>query len=76
MINTVRRDIGVHDIWIALDETTNYNGQYVANIVVGKLSVEAAGTPHLLASKILEKTNNVTTEAPFINELLGNSVNY
>ena len=40
MINRVKTDIGV--IWIAIDETTNSNGQYVANIVVGKLSVEAA----------------------------------
>ena len=75
MINRVRTDIGVQDIWMALDETTNSNGQYVADIIVGKLSVEAAATPHLLASKILEKCNNVKV-ARFINEPLGNSINY
>ena len=78
-INRVRTewtDVGVYDIWIAVHETTNSNGQYVANVVVGKLSVEStAGTPHLLASKILEKTNNATV-ARSINQSLGNSIDY
>ena len=58
VINRVVTDIGVHDIWIAVDETTNSNGQYIANIVGKKLSAEVAGT--LLASKTLKKTKNVT----------------
>ena len=41
---------------------------------MGKLSLEAAGTSHLLASKMLEKNNNVTV-ARFINKSLGNYEN-
>jgi hypothetical protein len=52
-----------------VDETTDVLGRYVANIIVGKMSSEKPAIPHLLACKVLEKTNSCTI-ARFVNETL------
>lgn len=66
-LQKIRADIGDEYIWFVVDETTDAVGRYVANILVGKLTVTEYGAPHLLASKVLERTNN-STIARFVND--------
>ncbi|KAB0805292.1 hypothetical protein PPYR_02262 [Photinus pyralis] len=68
-INIIQADIGQHDIWICVDETTDRMGRFIANLIVGKLSEDSAATPYLLSSKVLERTNHCTV-ARFVNESL------
>lgn len=65
-IQAIRSDIGDNFVWISVDETTDSMGRQVANLIVGKLCDENTTKPHLLACKILEKTNNATI-ARFVN---------
>ena len=67
-IQNIREDIGNNYIWIAIDETTDDCGRYIANLIVGKLC-EEPGKPHLLTSKLLERTNH-STVARFVNDSL------
>lgn len=68
-IEDIRHDIGNSNVWICVDETTDVAGRYIANLIVGKLSNDGPGVPHLLTCRVLEKTNNVTV-ARFVNESL------
>ncbi|KAF0709396.1 DUF659 domain-containing protein, partial [Aphis craccivora] len=43
--------------------------KYIANFIVGKLNVDSPSKSYLLASKVLEKTNN-NTIAKFVNDCL------
>jgi len=44
-------------------------GKYVANFIVGKLNIDSPSKLYLLASKVLEKTNNKTIPK-FVNDCL------
>ncbi|KAK4884465.1 hypothetical protein RN001_000736 [Aquatica leii] len=68
-INNIQRSIGEHDVCVIVDETTDFTGRYVANLIVSKLSCHEAGSPYLLASKSLERTNHLTVSR-FVNESL------
>lgn len=68
-MDSIRRDIGGNYVWISVDETTDSCGRYIANFIVGKLCVDEPGRPHLLACKVLEKTNH-STVARFVNDSL------
>ncbi|PNF43683.1 hypothetical protein B7P43_G15151 [Cryptotermes secundus] len=52
---------------IIKDETTDLCDRYIANFVVRKLHPDEPGKPHLLACKVLEKTNH-STIARFVND--------
>jgi len=43
-----------------VDETTDVEGQYVVNIVIGTLEAENSGKIFLLHSDVLEKINHST----------------
>ncbi|PSN38272.1 hypothetical protein C0J52_16895 [Blattella germanica] len=47
-LSSIRSDIQNSYIWIAVDETTDTMGRYIANLVVGKLDLETPFTPHLI----------------------------
>ena len=51
-------------------ESTDRNGLQVCNLLIGSLKEHCASPSYLIASKLLEKTNNETVMA-FINETLG-----
>ena len=68
-LESIRSDIGGNCVWISVDETTDLCGRYIANFVVGKLHPDEPGNPHLLACKVLEKTNH-STIARFVNDSL------
>lgn len=68
-IIAIREIIGNSDIWIAVDETTDTNGRYIANLLVGVLKHDTPSQPYLLACKELPKTNH-STVSRFINDSL------
>lgn len=65
-IEAIKSDIGDNYIWISVDETTDVMGRQIANLIVGKLCEEEPTKPHLIASKLLERTNHMTI-AQFVN---------
>lgn len=66
-IRRIRDEVGVSHIWLAVDETTDTLGRYVANLVVGKLDPDSPSRSFLISSKVLEKTNH-STVARFVND--------
>lgn len=63
----MREKVGDSYIFLIVDETTNINGNYIANLLTGVLSSENSCNLLLIASKKLEKTNHSTT-ARFVND--------
>jgi hypothetical protein len=56
-------------VWASVDETTDSCGRFIANLIVGKLDSRKFFPPHLVAVKVLEKTNH-STVARFVNDSL------
>jgi len=54
----IRQYIQNKNIWISIDETTDVEGRYVANVIVGTLEVDTPGKVFLLNSDVLEKANH------------------
>ncbi|KAF0701519.1 DUF659 domain-containing protein [Aphis craccivora] len=66
-IENIREKVGDSYIFLIVDETTDINGNYIANLLIGALSSENSCNPFLIASKKLEKTNH-STIARFVND--------
>jgi len=64
-IRNIRHYVGVKNIWVSVDETTDVEGRYVVNIVIGTLEAENSGKIFLLYSDVLEKTNHSTIAKAF-----------
>lgn len=47
-------------LWVSIDETTDVEGRYIANVIIGTLEVENPGKIFLLHSEQLEKANHTT----------------
>lgn len=47
-------------IWVSIDETTDFLGRFVANVIIGTLETDKPGQIFLLNSEVLSKTNNST----------------
>lgn len=45
---------------MSIDETTDSEGRYVANVIIGTLNIDAPGKTYLLTTEVLEKANNST----------------
>jgi hypothetical protein len=65
-IFNIREEIGDSYIWVAVDETTDVLGCFVAKLIVGKLHPEAPCRLFQIFSKVLEQTNH-STVARFVN---------
>jgi len=52
-------------IWVSIDETTDSNGRYVTNVIIGTLEIDCPGKIMLLTSEVLEKVNQ-TSKLNFI----------
>jgi hypothetical protein len=48
-INRIRNSVGKNKIWVSIDETSDVDGRFVANVVVGTLKHEQPGEIFLLA---------------------------
>lgn len=64
-MNKIRSNIAGHKIWVAVDETTDVQGRYIANVIIGTLEVDKPGQVYLLNSEVLEKTNYSTVTKVF-----------
>jgi len=71
VLTEVRADISNNLVWISADETTYSCQRYIANLIIGKLTIEPS-SPHLVACKVLEKANH-STVARFIKSLYPDS---
>lgn len=59
-IQMIRSYVENKKLWVSIDETTDANGRYVANVIIGTLEVGNIGKMFLLNSEVLEKTNHST----------------
>jgi hypothetical protein len=65
IMNKIRSNIIGHKIWVSVDETTDVQGRYIANVIIGTLEVNKPGQVYLLNSEMLEKTNYSTITKVF-----------
>jgi len=68
-INKIRNIVGKNKIWVSTDETSDVDGRFVANIVVGTLKHEEPGEIFLLACEVLERVNNSSIAVVFDNAM-------
>jgi len=61
----IRDYVGNKKIWVSMDETTDVEGRYVVNVIIGTLELENAGKIFLLHTDVLEKANNSTIAKMF-----------
>lgn len=66
VLNEIRTELSDSLVWISADETTDSCGPYIANLIIGKLSLEPS-TPYLVSCRVLEKVNH-STIARFVND--------
>jgi len=67
-ISKIQNIIGDGPIWVGVDETTDADGRYIANVIVGKLSTEPS-KPFLLCCEELDKCNHKTICQLFYNAM-------
>lgn len=59
-ISSIQKYVENKKIWVSIDETSNVEGCYVANVIVGTLEVTEPGKTFLVNCEVLEKANNST----------------
>lgn len=64
-IEKIRQRVFDRKIWVSLDETTDAEGRYIANVIIGTLEEDTAGAIFLLNTEALEKTNHSTVSKLF-----------
>ncbi|KAE9523668.1 hypothetical protein AGLY_015886 [Aphis glycines] len=64
-MNDIRNQILNKKIWVSIDETTDTEGRYVANVIIGTLLTDGPGKIFLIASEVLEKANHTTISKLF-----------
>uniref|UniRef100_A0A2S2Q5L2 CGG triplet repeat-binding protein 1 n=1 Tax=Sipha flava TaxID=143950 RepID=A0A2S2Q5L2_9HEMI len=65
MMEKIRQRVFDRKIWVSLDETTDAEGRYIANVIIGSLEEDTAGPIFLLNTEALEKTNHSTVSKLF-----------
>lgn len=66
---TIRVIIGCSSIWVSVNETTDVDGRFIANALIGKLNSEPS-KPFLRSCKELDKCNHQTI-AKLFNDAMG-----
>jgi hypothetical protein len=64
-LKKIRNDITGKKIFVTIDEITDYEGRYVANVIIGILYKNTPGKLYLLNSEELDKTNYFTISKVF-----------
>jgi len=59
-MNKIRSNIAGYKIWVSMNETTDVQGRYIANVIIGTLEVDKPGQVYHLNSEVLDKTNHST----------------
>ena len=61
----IKSEISNKNLWLSIDETSDIEGRFIANIIVGILEVDQPGKIFLINSEELEKTNYSTISKLF-----------
>jgi hypothetical protein len=69
-MSEIRQNITGNKIWVSIDETTDVEGRYIANVVVGTLLSDGPGKIFLLTTEVHEKANYSTITKLFDNAML------
>lgn len=56
-MDCIRRSITGKKMWVSIGETTDVEGRFIANVIVGTLLAYGSGAIFLLTSEVLEKAN-------------------
>jgi len=64
-IKKIRNDVVGKKIFVSIDETTDCEGRYVANVIIGILDKNTPGKLYLLNSEELDKANYFTISKVF-----------
>jgi hypothetical protein len=67
--NKIRNSVGKNKIWVSMDDTSDVDGRFVANVVVGAVKHEQPGEIFLLACEMLERVNNSPIAVVFDNAM-------
>lgn len=59
-LNKIKQSVQGNKIWVSIDESTDVEGRYIGNVIVGVLSPDSAGQKFLLTSENLQKVNHST----------------
>jgi hypothetical protein len=59
-LTKIQAEVFNRKIWVSIDETTDVDGRYVVNVIVGVLESEMPGEVMLVNCEHLEKTNSTT----------------
>jgi len=65
---SIRNSISDGPIWVSIDETTDVDGRFIANIIIGKLN-DSKSQPFLLSCQQLDKCNHQTIARFFNNSM-------
>jgi hypothetical protein len=68
-INKIRNRVENNKIWVSIDETSDVDGTFVTNVVVGTLKHEQPAEIFLLACEVLERVNNSSIAVVFNNAM-------
>jgi len=49
IVNKIRNSVGKNKIWVSIDETSDVDGRFLTNVVVGTFKHEQPGEIFLLA---------------------------
>lgn len=69
-MENIRSKLSSKRIWVSIDETTDVEGRYIANVIVGSLETDRQGVVFLLHTEELEKTN-FSTISQLFNKSMG-----
>lgn len=59
-LEKIRNHVSNNKIWVSIDETTDVEGRFVANVIIGVLLTDRPGEIFLLNTEELEKANHQT----------------
>jgi len=59
-IEYIKKCVNGKKIWVSIDETTDAEGRFIANVIIGTLTVDEPGNIFLLNSEELQKANHST----------------
>ena len=68
-VNKIRNSVGKNKIWVSIDETSDVDGRFLTNVVVGTFKHEQPGEIFLLACEVLERVNNSSIAVVFDNTM-------
>jgi len=69
-MNKIIQYVGDKNIWVSLNETTDAEGRFVANFIVGTLEVGCPGKTFLLNCEVVLEKANLSTFAKMFNNSL------